>query len=78
MAPETLTLQHPSIGSIKGIRRSSQVEQYLGIQYATLTDRFARGQLIETYASPLDATSHGSVLTFPLAASDPYLILTPL
>ncbi|OIW26278.1 alpha/beta-hydrolase [Coniochaeta ligniaria NRRL 30616] len=66
MAPETVSLQHPAIGSIKGIRHSSQVEEYLGIKYATLTDRFARGTLVESYASSVDATAHG-----PLPVANP-------
>jgi hypothetical protein len=59
MAPDTVVLQHPAIGSIRGNRQSSQAEQYLGIQYAKLTDRFARGNLVESYPTSIDATSHG-------------------
>jgi carboxylesterase type B len=59
MPDETVTLKHPSIGSLRGTKRSAGVEQYLGIQYAKLTDRFSRGALVESYASPVDATTHG-------------------
>jgi carboxylesterase type B len=61
MAPEVVNLQHPAIGSIKGTSFSAEVEEYRGIKYATLADRFARGQLIESYSSDVDATSHGYV-----------------
>ena len=69
MTPEAqaVTLQHPAIGSIKGTQYSPRVEEYRGIKYATLTDRFARGQLVENYPSTLDATSHGFVLHPPFA-----------
>ena len=63
MAPQPASLQHPAIGSIKGKLFSPTVEEYLGIKYATLSDRFARGKLVESYPSPLDATSHGSVFS---------------
>ncbi|KAB5533474.1 Alpha/Beta hydrolase protein [Coniochaeta sp. 2T2.1] len=66
MAPEAVTLQHPAIGSIKGKLFSPTVEEYLGIRYATLSDRFARGKLAETYPSSVDATSHG-----PLPIANP-------
>lgn len=59
MPDETVTLEYPSIGSLRGIKRPPGVEQYLGIQYAKLTDRFARGALVESHSSPVDATTHG-------------------
>lgn len=55
-------LIHPTLGRIAGIRRSESVVQYLGIQYATLKDRFSRGELVThstDYALELDATKHG-------------------
>lgn len=61
MSSETATLQHPALGSVKGIRHSPNVEQFLGIKYATLADRFARGSLLEAYPSSVDATSLGFV-----------------
>ena len=76
MAPEAqiVTLQHPAIGSIKGTQYSPRVEEYRGIKYATLTDRFARGHLVEKYPSALDATSHGFVHPSPPIE---FLALTP-
>lgn len=58
---------HPTIGPIRGITKVSGVNQYLGIQYATLKDRFARGELLEAYPTNhankrdgvLDATKLG-------------------
>lgn len=55
------TLKHASIGQIKGIKPSQHpdVDQYLGIQYATLSDAFSRGKLIEKPQGPLEATATG-------------------
>ena len=58
MAVETI-LEHPDIGSIRGIQHSEDVQQYLGIQYAELADGFARGTLKEAYTTPLQATALG-------------------
>lgn len=54
-------LEHPVVGQIHGVQPKAQahVEQYLGIQYATLENRFARGKLVETYKSPIQATKTG-------------------
>jgi hypothetical protein len=59
--------QHATIGPIKGLRKLPCVIQYLGVQYATLKDRFARGELLQSYspnhpnkqAGVLDATKLG-------------------
>lgn len=56
--------QHPTIGSIRGIHGSNRVNQYLGIQYAKLKDRFSRGMICQYDYPPnmdnvLDATKHG-------------------
>ena len=55
-------ISHPTIGPIQGIRRCPNVNQFLGIQYATLRDRFARGSLPEYLSSSsgtVDATQVG-------------------
>ena len=54
-------IHHTTIGSIQGLKRSEQVTQYLGVQYATLKDRFTRAELIDTYiqSEVLDATTFG-------------------
>lgn len=54
-------LEHASLGHIAGVRppHHPQVEQYLGIQYATLANRFARGTLIEKPPAPIEATDVG-------------------
>jgi carboxylesterase type B len=54
----TLTIDHPSIGTIKGLSGEG-VYQFHGIQYANLKDRLAPAQVKTSYNSPLDATSHG-------------------
>ena len=56
---EPTTFQHPSIGSIRGIRRLSTVDQFRGIRYAELADRFARGTLVQSYRTPVEATTQG-------------------
>lgn len=61
MATKTTVLEHPSIGQIHGAQpeKHPQVEQYLGIQYAKLANRFARGTPVETYSLPIQATQIG-------------------
>ncbi|EXJ69304.1 uncharacterized protein A1O5_07340 [Cladophialophora psammophila CBS 110553] len=54
----TVTVEHPSIGPVKGLVRD-EVYQFLGVQYATLTDRLAEAQVKSTYETPIDATAHG-------------------
>lgn len=68
MASNTTILEHPSVGQIHGVQPHGQahVEQYLGIQYATLENAFARGKLVETYKSPIQATKSG-----PLPVANP-------
>jgi len=59
---DLVRLSHPSLGRIRGIRRSENVVQYLGVQYATLKDRFSRGDLLCRSADrdvELDATTLG-------------------
>lgn len=64
VSDRTQMLVHPTIGRIKGVKKSSYVVEYLGLQYATLEDAFARGKSI-AYASRgdgdsiIDATQHG-------------------
>lgn len=65
---QIVNLDHPTIGSLRGVQQSPEVDQYLGIQYATLPDRFSRGNLVESYAAPVDATRHGCVLSLQLYA----------
>lgn len=43
------TISHPTIGRVRGIRRYPGVIQFLGVQYATLMDRLARGELCQQY-----------------------------
>lgn len=77
MASNTTILEHPSAGQIHGVQPKEQphVEQYLGIQYATLENRFARGKLVEAYTAPIQATKTGQVIVdhpwpFPLIWAD--------
>jgi len=63
----TTTTRHPLIGEVKGIIRTDEgvtphqgVRQYLGIQYATLKDRFAPAVLREYDGkTSVDATTIG-------------------
>jgi hypothetical protein len=56
----TTTLNHPSIGKVVGNADCEHVTKYLGLQYATLTDRFAPPCMKEyTQDSTIDATTHG-------------------
>lgn len=62
------SIKHPSLGPIHGTTspRHAKVAQYLGIQYATLANRFARGTLVEASAAsssspPIEATKLGYV-----------------
>ncbi|BCS25481.1 uncharacterized protein APUU_50192S [Aspergillus puulaauensis] len=62
-------IQHPTIGPIRGTKRQSGVVQFLGIQYATLKDRFARGVLREYNPkgdAMLHAIKHGPISLCPL------------
>jgi len=59
MANNSVVLDHPQIGPIRGISPGGGVSQYLGIQYATLVNRFCRGQSLESYTTPVDATKLG-------------------
>ncbi|PLB35005.1 Alpha/Beta hydrolase protein [Aspergillus candidus] len=66
------TKQHPTIGPIRGLNKVPTVVQYLGVQYATLKDRFSRGVLLETYNRDylnedgvLDATKLGPIPPSP-------------
>ncbi|KAJ9632940.1 hypothetical protein H2204_007508 [Knufia peltigerae] len=60
-------LAHATIGPIQGISKTAAVTQYLGIQYASLKDRFARGELLlsppndhpQRAGKVLDATKPG-------------------
>jgi len=60
MAINTSILRHPAIGNVIGNADSEGVIQYLGLQYATLADRFAPPQL-KQYSpdSDVDATRDG-------------------
>ena len=51
-------LQHPDLGTFHG-QQGRGVQQFLGIQYATLKNRLAEPQLKAAYETPVDATSYG-------------------
>ncbi|KAJ5779251.1 Alpha/Beta hydrolase protein [Penicillium paradoxum] len=61
------TARHSTIARIQGINKVPGVTQYLGIQYATLKDRFSRGELIQSYAQDriLDARKLGPLPLSP-------------
>ncbi|KAH7116555.1 Alpha/Beta hydrolase protein [Dactylonectria estremocensis] len=64
------TICHPVIGHIRGIKRYTDLVQFLGVQYATLKDRFARGELCQNYPSAaghvLDADHFGPLPMSPV------------
>jgi hypothetical protein len=56
----TTILNHPSIGRVVGNTDRERVTKYLGLQYATLADRFAPPQMKSyTQNDTVDATKHG-------------------
>jgi hypothetical protein len=56
----TTTFSHPSIGDVVGNADREHVTRFLGLQYATLTDRFAPPHMKEyTQNNTIDATTHG-------------------
>lgn len=56
----TTTFHHNSIGSVKASTAKDGVTQFLGLQYATLNDRFSPPQLKEYGSgSQIDATKLG-------------------
>ncbi|KAI1612776.1 esterase/lipase [Exophiala viscosa] len=65
----TTTLKHPEIGEIKG-KVGDGVHQFLGVQYATIENRFAESKVKSSYSSPVDATSHGPSSYYPPTALD--------
>lgn len=61
------TLHHDRLGDIKGVVRDNASVQFLGLKYASLTDRFAPPRLMEDLGGSVDATKLGpSVLTPPV------------
>lgn len=56
------TIQHPDLGEVNG-QTAEGVVQFLGLQYASLKDRFASPELRTDYTSKtVDATKFGQVL----------------
>lgn len=53
----TVKLQHPDLGTFNG-RSGDGVEQFFGIQYATLKDRLSEPVVRTKYDSEVDATKH--------------------
>jgi len=62
MSPQSLegVLAHNTMGDIRGIRKLTGVTQYLGVQYAVLGDRFARGELLKSYPSDHERVQNGT------------------
>ncbi|KAL4898094.1 Alpha/Beta hydrolase protein [Aspergillus ambiguus] len=66
----TTILQTKLLGDIRG-KNVDGVTHYLGIKYATLKDRFADAELVETrQAGVLDATKDGPTAVSPLFGCD--------
>lgn len=66
---EALTIQHPAIGQIKTSGVKDAVVQCLGLQYATLADRFAQ-PVLKDYSSGcvIDGTKLGYIYAPPTKA----------
>ena len=55
------TFTHPTLGQVQGNQRDG-VAQFLGLRYASIRDRFAPPELVDSYGSgDIDATKFGSV-----------------
>lgn len=59
MSEQTPILQHPTIGPIRGVVKKVGVTQFLGVQYATLKDRFSRAELLKSYPSDHPRVQYG-------------------
>jgi hypothetical protein len=56
------TLKHEHLGELKGTSVDGAV-QFLGLKYATLKNRLATAELVDSYGSgTTDATKYGSVI----------------
>ncbi|KAK4447163.1 Alpha/Beta hydrolase protein [Podospora aff. communis PSN243] len=74
MASQSSLFEHRTIGPIRGISKIPGVTQFLGVQYATLRDRFSRGELLKAYPAThpqvkdgvLDATKLGPLPLSPV------------
>jgi carboxylesterase type B len=54
------TFKHTDLGEVKGNIRGGTA-QFLGLQYASLEDRFAPPQLRTKYGASIDASKFGQV-----------------
>ncbi|KAA8617012.1 PnbA Carboxylesterase type B [Pyrenophora tritici-repentis] len=64
----SVTLNHAHLGELKGKAVDSAV-QFLGLKYASLKDRFAPAQLVDSYeAGSTDATKFGPPPSSPIGA----------
>jgi carboxylesterase type B len=57
----SVTFKHAPLGDLKGNSVDGAV-QFLGLKYASLKNRFAPAELIESYGGGADATKFGSVV----------------
>lgn len=59
-----VVVDHPTIGRVRGLKWSDSINRYLGLQYATLADRFSRAELIQytevTHDQDNDDVEYGS------------------
>ena len=59
------SISHSNIGEVAGNTDSNGIRQFLGLQYATITDRFAPPVLVEYEGtSNIDATKHGQAYMY--------------
>ncbi|WDK14590.1 carboxylesterase [Colletotrichum graminicola] len=75
MASATRQLEHPVIGTVKGIV-SNGVTQFLGVKYANLDHWFDNAQLVQYNGNGLNATRHGpQVISDPAGVNQEHLII---
>ncbi|KAK4171979.1 putative carboxylesterase [Triangularia setosa] len=59
MSGQSTILQHPTVGPIRGAKKVDGVTQFLGVQYATLKDRFSRARLLKSFPSDHSRVRYG-------------------
>ncbi|KAK4199004.1 putative carboxylesterase [Triangularia verruculosa] len=75
MLQQSAILQHPTVGPIRGVKKVDGVTQFLGVQYATLKDRFSRAELLKSYPSDHPRLRYGvfdatTIAAIPLSPAD--------
>lgn len=57
---KTISFSHPDIGELTGTQSDSGINRFLGVQYATIQDRFASPEMTRyDKAETVDGTKPG-------------------